>query len=216
MNKILIINGGQRFKQSEGKFNKMLSEWSTDFFVKRPNTEIKIVDINEDYLPEEEVKKFAWADFIIYHVPIWWFQVPFRLKEYLDRVLTAGHENDIYHGNAKTHKDDSPRLGYGAMSGLLAGKSYMLSTTWNAPREAFMVRGEFFNLHNVDEVMLGFHKMNKFIGLTKTDSIHFYDVMKVLTKDELKMYNKAYHEHLERIYLATLKQNNLLSEKIIS
>lgn len=206
MNKILIINGGQIFAHSGGKLNKLLTEWSYEFFEKKPNTKIKIVDINDDYTAEEEVEKFVWADFIIYHTPVWWFQLPFRLKEYFDRVLTAGHNNGIYSGNAQTHKNHSPKLGYG-MSGLLTEKSYMLSTTWSSPREAFAVRGEFFNLHNVDEVLLGFHKMNKFIGLTKIDGIHFYDVMRILSKEEFVMYRKTYQDHLERTYLADSKRS---------
>lgn len=202
MNRILIINGGQIFGRSKGKFNKMLTEWSADFFKKKPNSEIKIVDINEDYIPVEEAKKFAWADFIIFHIPIWWFQIPFGLKEYLDKVLTEGHDNGIYAGDGRSVKNDNPNLDFGT-AGLMSGKSYMISTTWTAPREAFTVRGEFFNLHNVDDVMLGFHKMNKFIGLTKKDSIHFFDVQKSLTKDELDLYLNAYHDHLERIYVST-------------
>lgn len=206
MNKILIINGGQIFDQSKGQFNKMLCQWSSDFFKSKPNTEIKVVDINDDYTPEDEAKKFVWADFIIYHTPIWWFQVPFKLKEYFDRVLSTGYKNGIYIGDGRSNKNDNPKLGFGT-GGLLTGKKYMLSTTWDAPRESFTVRSEFFNLQNVDEIMIGFHKMNKFIGLTKTNSIHFYDINQNITKEVLSMYHQAFNDHLERIYVSSTEDD---------
>ncbi len=117
--------------------------------------EVLITDINDPYTPpEEEVKKYVWADLIVYHTPIWWFQLPHKLKEYIDYVFTAGHQNGIYKNDGRSRSKDNPKLHYGT-GGLLHGRKYMLTTSWNAPTEAFTVKGEFFEQHNVDEVLIG-------------------------------------------------------------
>ncbi len=78
--KVFIINGGQVFAHSGGKFNNTLTNWTVQFLEKN-NIEYKVSNINDDYDAFEEVENFKWADIIIYHTPIWWFQVPNRLKK---------------------------------------------------------------------------------------------------------------------------------------
>ena len=46
--------------------------------------------------------------------------------------------------------------------GLIQGKKYMLSLTWNAPMEAFTEEDQFFHGVGVDGVYLPFHKANQF------------------------------------------------------
>lgn len=130
---------------------------------------------------------------VIYHVPIWWFQVPFGLKEYIDRVFTEGHQK-IYVSDGR--RSANPTRNYGT-GGALHGRKYMLTTTWNAPEEAFTIEGEFFRQHSVDDgVMFGFHQMNQFIGLSRLEGIHFYDVIKNPAIDYSK---EMYLKHLEKI-----------------
>ncbi len=194
MKKILIINGGQRFAHSEGRFNHTLTEWTTDYFKNRKGYEVRITNISEGFIPEEEVDKFIWAHIIIYHTPIWWFGLPHDFKRYFDVVLTAGHKNGIYLSDGR--RSANPTRNYGT-GGSLQGRKYMLTTTWNAPKEAFNIENEFFNKHSVDEgVMFGFHRMNEFIGMSKLESFHFYDVMKNPNIDEWK---KEYTAHLAKI-----------------
>ena len=122
--KIFIINGGQHFAHSGGKFNKTLTDWTIEYFKSQSGNEIKVTDINEPYIAEDEVKKYVWADIIIYHTPVWWFQLPYKLKEYLDLVLTAGHQNGIYKNDGRSRSNDNPKLHYGT-GGLLQGRKYM-------------------------------------------------------------------------------------------
>ena len=193
MKKIFIINGAPKFAHSGGEFNKTLAGWTLNYF-KNSGYEVETTDINDSYNPEDEVKKFVWADIIIYHTPIWWFQIPNELKKYIDEVFTAGHQNGIYFSDGR--RSANPTRNYGT-GGLLQGRKYMLTTTWNAPIEAFTIEGEFFKQHSVDDkVMFGFHRMNAFVGLEPLDSFHFYDVMK---NPNIEQSEKNYLEHLKKI-----------------
>lgn len=194
MKKIFVINGAPKFAHSGGEFNKTLTNWTVDYFKNNKGYEVKTTDINDSYKPEEEVEKFVWADVIIYHTPIWWFQLPNDLKKYIDEVFTAGHQNGIYFSDGR--RSANPTRNYGT-GGLLQGRKYMLTTTWNAPVEAFTLEDEFFKQHSVDKgVMFGFHRMNAFIGLEPVDSFHFYDVMK---NPNIGQSEKNYRAHLDMV-----------------
>ncbi|MFV0312132.1 MAG: NAD(P)H-dependent oxidoreductase [Dysgonomonas sp.] len=194
MKKIFVINGAPKFAHSGGEFNKTLTNWTVDYFKNNKGYEVKTTDINDSYKPEEEVEKFVWADVSIYHTPIWWFQLPNDLKKYIDEVFTAGHQNGIYFSDGR--RSANPTRNYGT-GGLLQGRKYMLTTTWNAPVEAFTLEDEFFKQHSVDKgVMFGFHRMNAFIGLEPVDSFHFYDVMK---NPNIKQSEKNYRAHLDMV-----------------
>lgn len=193
MKKIFIINGVPQFLNSGGKLNKLLTEWTDKYFRSR-DYEIKMTDLNKKYNTEEEVSKFIWADVIIYHTAAWWCQIPNGFKKYLDEVLMAGHGKGIYVSDGR--HSINPTRNYGT-GGSLQGRKYMLTTTWNAPEDAFTVEGEFFNQHSVDDgPMFGFHCMNAFIGLTKLPSFHFYDVSKNF---EVNLSEKEYLKHLDKI-----------------
>lgn len=198
MSKVFIINGGQRFGHSGGAFNKTLTAWTTDFFV-RNKAEVRVTDINEPFVPESEVEHFKWADVIIYNTPVWWFQVPNRLKKYIDEVFTAGHQNGIYHSDGRSRSN--PDINYGT-GGLMQEKYYMVNTTWNAPETAFTLPGEFFRQTSVDDgVLFGFHKMNAFAGMEKIQGFHFHDLEKNATPERVSRYRQAYLDHLAAIFI---------------
>ena len=170
MTKIFIINGGQKFGHSGGRFNETISNETLNFFKSNSDFEVKTTNINDDYIPAAEVEKFVWADVIIYHTPIWWFQLPHGFKKYIDIVFTEGHAKGIYKSDGRSA--ENPTINYGT-GGMLNGKKYMLTTSWNAPKEAFTLPGEFFNQHSVDEgPLFGFHRMNAFTGMKPCKSIH--------------------------------------------
>jgi len=198
MTKIFVINGGQEFAHSGGKFNKTLSTWTAAFFTQH-GFEVKATNINDSYDLDQEVAKFVWADVVIYHTPIWWFHVPHKLKEYIDLVFTAGHNKGIYKNDGRSHKN--PAINYGT-GGMLHGRKYMLTTTWNAPATAFTIPGEFFQEKNVDDgIMFGFHRMNAFTGMDPLRSFHFHDLEKNATVERILNYKKQYTEHLEQTFL---------------
>lgn len=195
MKKIFIINGGQTFAHSGGLFNNTLTEWTQQTLLEL-GYEVRTTNINDAYITTDEVEHFKWADVIIYHTPIWWFQVPNALKRYIDEVFTAGHNNGIYANDGRSRKN--PDINYGT-GGLMKGKHYMVTSSWNAPKTAFTLPNEFFEEHTEDEgVLFGFHKMNKFIGLTKIEGIHFHDLEKNGTEERLRVYKEDYIHHLKR------------------
>lgn len=196
MIKIFIINGGQKFGHSGGRFNETISNETLKFFENNSDFQVKTTNINDDYIPAAEVEKFVWADVIIYHTPIWWFQLPHGFKKYIDVVFTAGHANGIYKSDGRSA--ENPTINYGT-GGMLHGKKYMLTTSWNAPKEAFTLQGEFFKEHSVDDgPLFGFHRMNAFVGMEPLQSIHFHDIEKnANVENDLKMYQN----HLKTLFL---------------
>ena len=198
MKKIFIINGGQTFAHSGGLFNNTLTDW-TQQTLEDLGYEVRVTNINNPFDANEEAENYKWADTIIYHTPIWWFQVPNALKKYIDEVFTAGHNNGIYANDGRSRKN--PDINYGT-GGLMHGKHYMVTSSWNAPKTAFTLPGEFFDEHTEDEgVLFGFHKMNQFIGLKRIEGFHFHDLEKNCTEERLNMYHRDYVQHLKNQFI---------------
>lgn len=197
MKKIFIINGSQNFAHSGGKFNETVTNWTIEY-LKSKNYEIKTTDIKQDFDLDQEVEKFVWADVVVYHTPVWWFQLPNLFKKYIDDVFTAGHQKGIYKSDGRSRVN--PDINYGT-GGMLHGRKYMLTTSWNAPATAFTIPGEFFEETSVDDgVMFGFHKMNKFVGMEKLDGFHFHDVEKGATAENIVIFKENYTKHLEETF----------------
>lgn len=200
MKKVLIINGGQNFGHSGGKYNQTITDNTLQVLESFGNVDIKITHVNDNYDKDEEVQKFVWADYIIYHTPIWWFQLPNGLKKYIDEVFTAGHAKGIYMSDGR--KADNPKINYGT-GGMLGGRKYMVTTSWNAPETAFTLPGEFFNETSVDNgPLFGFHRMNAFVSLKKMESFHFYDVEK---NADIERDMKIYRDHLREVFSKELQ-----------
>lgn len=195
---VFIINGGQTFAHSGGMFNNTLTGWTVEV-MKEKGFAYRVTNINDAFDPMAEVENFKWADVIIYHTPIWWFQLPNGMKRYIDEVFTAGHDNGIYRNDGRSRKN--PDVNYGT-GGLMQGKRYMVTTSWNAPQTAFTLEGEFFDRHTVDEgVLFGFHKMNQFVGMTRIEGFHFHDLEKNATPERIAEYHKAYVAHINRVII---------------
>lgn len=194
---IFIINGGQQFANSGGSFNTTITSWTVQILVKF-GYEIRVTQVNDPFDPMVEAENFKWADIIVYHFPVWWFQVPNRLKLYIDEVFTAGHRNGIYTSDGRSRQN--PAINYGT-GGLMQGKKYFVTSSWNAPDTAFTMPGEFFEQHSVDEgVLFGFHKMNQFAGLESIGSFHFHDMEKAATPQRVDHYEKEYKKYLEKVF----------------
>lgn len=195
MKKIFIINGGQEFGHSGGKFNDTITRETQKFFKDNEGFEVKFTHVSSPYSTIEEVEKYNWADVVIYHTPIWWFQVPHNFKKYIDEVFTEGHAKGIYHSDGRSSAN--PAINYGT-GGMMHGKKYMVTSSWNAPKEAFTLPGVFFQEKSVDDgVLFGFHRMNAFTGMEPLPGIHFHDVEK---NANVERDVKLYKEHLESIF----------------
>ena len=197
MKNIFIINGGQTFAHSGGSFNKTITNWTKEVLEKE-KFEIRISNVNDDFDAFEEAENFKWADLVVYHFPIWWFQVPNRLKFYIDEVFTAGHNNGIYKNDGRSRVN--PAINYGT-GGLMHGKQYFVTTSWNAPQTAFTMEGEFFDQHSVDEgVLFGFHRMNAFTGMKLLGTFHFHDMEKSASQERIDLYETEYKSYLKAAF----------------
>ncbi|MCE7054695.1 NAD(P)H-dependent oxidoreductase [Algoriphagus sp. AGSA1] len=196
MAKVFIINGGQVFDESKGLFNKLLAEWTGDF-LEENGFEVRITNTGDDFDIQQEVENFTWADVIVVHTPIWWFQVPYKLKQYVDLVFQNGR-GKIYKSDGRSRTN--PEINYGT-GGLLQGKQYMITSSWNAPEGAFTLKDELMGQTAVDTgVLFGFHIAMKFVGLTKLEGFHFYDIVKGLTPKRFEAYHNNYIAHLKRTF----------------
>lgn len=192
MKKILLLNGGKAFAHSHGQYNSTLHDAALAF-LDRAGFDVKTTFIDGGYDVEDEVQKFLWADVVIYQMPGWWMGAPWTVKKYLDEVFTAGH-GSLYASDGRTRSDASQKYGSG---GLIQGKQYMLSLTWNAPVQAFEDPTDFFEGKGVDAVYFPFHKANEFLGMSGLPTFICNDVMKVpnIERDVVR-----YEQHLAQVF----------------
>jgi modulator of drug activity B len=192
MKKILLINGGKRFAHSNGQYNATLHAAAAEWF-DRAGCDLRTTVLEEGYDIQEEVQKILWADVVIYQMPGWWMGAPWTLKQYLDEVFTAGH-GSLYANDGRTRSDASQKYGSG---GLLQGKRYMLSGTWNAPQQAFDDPSDFFEGKGVDAVYFPFLKANQFLGMAPLPTFLCVDVMK---RPDVERDVQRYQRHLAEVF----------------
>lgn len=173
MSNVLIINGAKNFLLSKGELNQKFVNLATDHLTNAGH-KVSVTFVDGGYSIEDEVQKIANSDYIIFQMPGWWMGEPWTVKRYLDEVYTAGH-GVLYASDGRSRADASKKYGSG---GLLQGKKYMLSLTWNAPLEAFDDPQQFFNGVGVEGVYLHFHKANQFLGLEALPTFIANDVEK--------------------------------------
>ncbi|PWC13140.1 NADPH quinone reductase MdaB [Brenneria roseae subsp. americana] len=192
MQKILLINAGKSFAHSKGELNNTLTNIAADF-LREKGHDVRVTTVDNGYDIEQEIQNYLWADTIIYQMPGWWMDTPWILKKYIDEVFTAGH-GLLYASDGRSRADSSKKYGSG---GLLQGRKYMLSLTWNAPLEAFEDPDQFFHGVGVDGVYLPFHKANQFIGLSPLPTFICNDVIK---SPDIPAYTARYRQHLGKLF----------------
>ena len=192
MSNILIINGAKQFAHSNGELNDTLTELAHDVLVENGHR-IKITRTDKDYDIAEEIQKYVWADVIIYQMPGWWMGSPWTVKKYIDDIFTEGH-GVLYASDGRSRSDASKKYGSG---GLIHDKKYMLSLTWNAPKDAFTDPYQFFNGVGVDGVYLPFHKANQFLGMQGLPTFIVNDVIKA---PDVELYKTEYRQHLLALF----------------
>ena len=175
--KTLIINASQPVAgMSEGKLNDFLVQVIKDE-LERNGHEVRGTQINSGYDVDEEVEKHLWADVIITQSPVYWFGNPWIYKKYVDEVFNAGIlQQKMVANDGRTRSDPTKQYGTG---GLMQGRKYLLSLTWNAPAQAFNDEKQFlFEGKSVDDLFL-FNTANyKFCGVEILPSFSCHDVLK--------------------------------------
>ncbi len=189
---ILIINGAKKFAHSNGELNDTLTILAQQVLVELGHT-VQISRADSNYDIQEEIQKYIWADVVIYQVPGWWMGAPWTVKKYIDDIFTEGH-GTLYANDGRSRSDTSKKYGSG---GLIHDKKYMLSLTWNAPKEAFTQADQFFEGVGVDGVYLPFHKANQFLGMTPLATFMCNDVIK---EPNVEAELQRYKTHLNQIF----------------
>ncbi|MFW1814995.1 NAD(P)H-dependent oxidoreductase [Acinetobacter guillouiae] len=192
MSNILIVNGAKQFAHSNGELNDTLTALGEEVLSDLGHR-VKVTRTDANYDAQEEVEKYLWADVVIYQMPGWWMGAPWTMKKYIDDVFTTGH-GSLYANDGRSRSDAAKKYGSG---GLIQGKKYMLSLTWNAPLQAFDDPEQFFHGVGVDGVYLPFHKANQFLGMQSLETFIVNDVIKA---PQIAQYEQAYRQHLQQLF----------------
>ncbi|WP_299524726.1 NAD(P)H-dependent oxidoreductase [Winogradskyella sp.] len=175
MKNIFIINGHEPYEFSKGQLNNSLVERLKNAL---PNDhfEIKTTTMKDDYNIDEEIAKHQWADLIVVQMPVNWMATSWSFKKYQDYVYSFGMDGRLCAGDGRTRQDAAKQYGTG---GTLTGKKYMLSLTFNAPKDAFNDKSQwFFEGKSVDDLFWPTHLNFKFFGMKALPTFVSYDVLK--------------------------------------
>ena len=172
MKKVLIINGHQYYDfVAKGELTQKYIDKANDFFIEN-GFEVKHTHIEKGYDVEEECTKFEWADYILFQYPVYWMGLPWIAKKYFDETFTQGRH---YDSDGRSRSDASKTYGSG---GLLNGKKYMLSLTYNCPTSEFSNKDGFFDGLTLDEAHIAVHKTFQFCGLKPLETYSVHDIFK--------------------------------------
>lgn len=172
MKKVLIINGHQYYDfVAKGELTQKYIDKANDFFIEN-GFEVKHTHIEKGYEVQDECEKFEWADYILFQYPVYWMGLPWIAKKYFDETFTQGRH---YTNDGRSRSDESKRYGSG---GLLNGKKYMLSLTYNCPTSEFSNKDGFFDGLTLDEAHIAVHKTFQFCGLKPLETYSVHDIFK--------------------------------------
>ncbi len=175
MSNVFIINAHEPYPFSEGRLNRSLVERARSH-LEAKGYAVQLTTMQDEWDVDQEIEKHRWADVQILQTPCNWMGVPWPFKQYMDQVYSAGMDGRLCDGDGRTRKDTTRQYGSG---GTLAGKKYMLSITYNAPRTAFDDPAqEFFAGRGVDDLFWPMHLNYKFFGMTPLETFACYDVLK--------------------------------------
>ncbi|MCO7226177.1 NAD(P)H-dependent oxidoreductase [Pleionea sp. CnH1-48] len=172
---VYIINAHHHYPFSEGKLNRTFVDKAISLFEGKGHR-VKVLNVDDGYDVQQELSNHQWADFILLQSPVNWMGMPWPFKKYMDEVYTAGMSGELCNGDGRSREDASKHYGAG---GTLTNKSYMLSLTFNAPKEAFDDPEQFlFQGKGVEDLMFPMHMNFRFFGMTAHPTFMSNDVMK--------------------------------------
>ncbi len=194
MKKALIINAHQRYEGfSEGKLNETFVNVAKET-LELMGWEVKTSYIEKGYDIEKEISKHEWADIVITQTPVYWFNAPWKYKKYVDEVFTiALTQGRILIDDGRTRSDVSKQYGTG---GLSQGKKFLLSSTWNAPSQAFGDKDQvLMQGKSANDVLLNISSAYKFCGYQILEGFESHDVIKnPQVENDIKRYKEILQE----------------------
>jgi len=190
--KVLIINTHHPYESSPGRLNAAVAAAMERSLLEK-GWQVKTTRVADGFQAGEEADKHLWADVVILQGPVNWMGFPWSFKKYQDEVYGELGGGRLYDGDGRHH--DQPGSQYGS-GGLGQDKKYMLSLTYNAPREAFddtsqyLLRGG-----GVDDMFLPAHLCFRFMGMKPIETFVCYDVHK---NPDTENDFRRLEEHLDR------------------
>ncbi|NVK17272.1 MAG: NAD(P)H-dependent oxidoreductase [Methylocystaceae bacterium] len=187
---VFLLNGAEPRGYSKGFYNGEMTRVAEAFFTELGDDVEKTI-IADGYDVQEEVAKLKKADVIIFQFPIYWFHMPGMMKTYIDDVFMTGR-GEIWINDGR---DQGGPYGSG---GLMQEKRYMLSTTWNAPLEAFNDKSQVFAGADVDGALFPFHRMMAFMGAKPLASFACHNIVKA---GDVEKDKELFVKHLEQVFV---------------
>lgn len=172
-----IIDAGIPFGSAKGELNHHYAKLATELLSSH-GCQVTVTQVKDDYDIPAEVAKMVAADLVIVQTPGFWMSIPWQLKKYIDTVFG---NPELCAGDGRHRADPSCKYGSG---GKLTNKFYLLSSTWNAPLEAFTDPSQFFEGRGIDGLFMPLHKTFEFLGLKKLPSFMANDVLKNPTHEQ--------------------------------
>lgn len=193
MKRVLLLNLHQKYEGiANGNLTRDLLKEAKNFFLDQ-GYEVKETNIDDGYSISEEVEKFQWADLFFVQSPVYWMGLPWLGKKYIDEIFSAGASTVTYSSDGRSRNDPSKTYGSG---GLMGGKRYILSFTYNCPESEFDNPKGFFDGLSLDEANIALHKTFQFCGATPYPSFSVHDVYK--SEFDIKSVLHGLNQHLNQ------------------
>jgi modulator of drug activity B len=130
----------------------------------------------------------------ILQTPVNWFGAPWIYKKYVDEVFNAGlNTKALLEGDGRTRKDSSKQYGTG---GKMQGRKFMISATWNAPRETYdNPNSVLFGGKGTADLLLHITSNYKFCGYDILPDFGVFDIFK---NPNIPRSLEDYKRHLEK------------------
>lgn len=175
MKNVFVINAHEEYEFAKGELNRTLTNMAIEHLASS-GYETRLTTMKDDWEVDSEIEKHQWADAVLLQTPVNWMGVPWSFKKYMDFVYSFGMDGRMCAGDGRTRKDPSKQYGSG---GTLTGKKYMLSLTFNAPRDSFNDPTQaFFEGKSPDDLFWPMHLNFRFFGMEPLPTFACYDVMK--------------------------------------
>lgn len=170
MKNVLLLNLHQKYDGfANGNLNRDLLLRAKSFFAEK-GFEIRETSIKEGYDVAEELEKFQWADLFFVQSPVYWMGLPWKGKKYINEVFSGGNGSVTFVNDGRANGGN-----YGS-GGLMGGKFYMLSFTYNCPESEFDNPDGFFEGLSLDQANIALHKTFQFCGAKPLESFSVHNV----------------------------------------
>ena len=196
MKRVFVINGHEEYEFAKGELNRTLTQIAVDH-LESAGYETRVRTMKDDWEVDAEIESHQWADAVLLQTPVNWMGVSWSFKKYMDFVYSFGMDGRLCKGDGRTRSDPNKQYGSG---GTLTGTKYMLSLTFNAPRESFNdPEQDFFGGMSPDDLFKPMHLNFRFFDMEPLPTFACFDVMK---NPDIENDFARYREHLASAFPA--------------